>query len=53
MTVEISNMKILDFYLTHGTDEGVWDKICKHRCKLQKYLSGMQEILETYENIKG
>ena len=22
------HMKILDFYLSHGTDKGVWDKIC-------------------------
>ena len=26
--VYIKHMKILDFYLSHGTDKGVWDKIC-------------------------
>ena len=39
----IKQMKILNFYLSHGTDKGVWDKICQHRCNLRKSLSGMQE----------
>ena len=26
--VYIKQVKILDFYLSHGMDKGVWDKIC-------------------------
>ena len=40
----IDNMRcFFDFYLSHGSDKGMSDKICQHWWKSQKTLSGVQE----------
>ena len=36
---------LFDFYLFHGSDKDMWDKICQHWWKMRKTLFGLQQKL--------